>query len=264
MKPSPIHFIALVLTFSVGILIVWTVTILETSFPNSTLAETQHYAAPAKEPSAADATKSVEIPNETPEETRIEEFTDDKLIGRRKKNKIEIRCFSRGSERFAELKFFRRSEYGSWIEIQSFKFDKDGVTDCDPAIADFNNDGLKDFTYQSNVAARGANEVRKLFIYDRKHDELVYIKNSEDYPNMVYNERRHCIDAWLFYGATSTVFLKIEGDKLRQFAMVSTGLERVIEVFDTNGNSHILSRRKMNDQDVYTRYLDFQPVIPYR
>ncbi len=50
-------------------------------------------------------------------------------------------------------------------------------------LEDFNNDGIKDMTYVSAVAARGANEVRRLFIYDKKRDELVYIKNSEDYPN---------------------------------------------------------------------------------
>jgi hypothetical protein len=198
------------------------------------------------------------------EKTRIEQFSDDQRIGRRGKNKIEIECFSLDDNRFAEMKFYTRSEYGAWFEVQSFRFDKDGVTDCDPVVEDFNNDGFKDFTYQSIVAARGANEVRKLFIYDKDRDELIYIRNSEDYPNMVYNKRLHCIDAWLFHAATTTVFLKIDGDELKEFATVNTGLELIAEVVDKDGKSRVISRKKMKEADVYTRYIDFKPVTPYQ
>jgi hypothetical protein len=198
------------------------------------------------------------------EKTRIEQFADDKRIGRQGRNKIEIECFSLGDERFAEIKFYSRSDYGAWIEVQSFKFDKDGVTDCDPVTDDFNNDGFKDFTFRSAVAARGANETRKLFIYDKKQDELIYITNSENYPNMVYNKRLDCIDAWLFHGATTTVFLKIDGNQLKEFATVNTGLELIAEVVDNDGQSHVISREKMKEADVYTRYIDFEPVTPYR
>ncbi|MEP6788600.1 MAG: hypothetical protein ABJB40_09225, partial [Acidobacteriota bacterium] len=170
MKRLSICLIAFSLGFCVGMITVW---ILAQSTPIRTEVasnEPQSYSVTTEEPSVFESPKSMQISNGSLEETRIEQFTDEKTIGRHRKNKVEIRCCSRGDERFAEIKFFTRSRYGAWIEMQSFKFDKDGVTDCDPIIEDFNNDGLRDFTYRSNVAARGSNEVRKLFIYDKKRD----------------------------------------------------------------------------------------------
>lgn len=197
-----------------------------------------------------------------PEETRIEYFSDDRQIGRRGKNKIELRCFSNSVGRFAELKFYTRSEYGSWFEVQSFKFEKDGVTDCNPIVEDFNNDGLLDFTYESRVAARLSNEVRRLFIYDKKVDELVYIQNSEDYPNLSYNKKLNCVDAFIVTGSTETVFLQIKGDTLKEFASVSTGSERVVTVTRKDGTQVILRREEMdpdNFEEVYRRFSSYNP-----
>jgi len=197
------------------------------------------------------------------EETRIEYFSDDRRIGRRGKDRIELRCFNNSTGRFAELKFYTRSEYGSWFEVQSFKFEKDGVTDCDPIIEDFNNDGLKDFTYQSMVAARGSNEVRKLFIFDKEQDALVYIKDSENYPNLSYNKKLNCVDSFIVTGSTETVFLRIEGDTLKEFASVSTGSERVVTVTRKDGTRVILRREEMdpdNFDEVYRRFSSYNPL----
>jgi len=190
-------------------------------------------------------------------------FTDESRIGRAGKNKIVVNCFERGGEMVAEIKFYSRSNNARWEQKQSFEFKKDGLTGCDPEIKDFNNDGLKDFTYQSNVAARGANVIRTLFIYDPKKDELLYVKNSESYPNMLYNEKLDCIDSWMFHGATTTVFLKIEGDMLKEFASVDTGAELVVKVTTEIGEREI-RRKTMSLDDIYTRYISFDPPIPYK
>lgn len=206
--------------------------------------------------------KASESDNENLDETRIEYFIDEKRIGRRGKNRIEIRCFSPGANRFADIKFYSRTEYDAWVEIQRFRFEKDGVTGCDPIVEDFNNDGLKDFTFQSAVAARGANEVRKLFIYDKENDELVYIQNSEDYPNLAYNKKLNCVDAWAFTASTTTIFLRIDGDMLREFASVSTGLERIVTVTRKDGTEVILRREKMdpdNYSEIYRRFSTYNP-----
>lgn len=198
--------------------------------------------------------------NHAPEPKMFSEsFTDDSHIGRRKRNKVEIRCFERGKGTTAEIKFYSRFTGGGWTQRQSFALDGYSSLGCDPKIQDFNNDGLKDLTYRSNVAARGANDVRTLFIYDRSKDELVHIKNSEDYPNLAYNKTLNCLDSLMFHGATTTVFLKLEGDTLREFASVGTGLERVVSVTDKNGKSRVLSRKKMRADDVYTRFSSFDP-----
>ena len=190
----------------------------------------------------------------------LETFSDDAGIGVPGRNKIELRSYSasQGSS-FVEIKFYSRTEDNAWGLKQSFEFEKNSLIYCDPHLKDFNNDGLKDLTYISNVAARGANEVRRLFIYDKERDELLLIKNSDDYPNLEYNEKLDCVDAWLFHGATTTVFLKIEGDMLRKFASVDTGAERIVTVLDKDGKERILSRRKMNEDEIYMRYSSFDP-----
>lgn len=190
-----------------------------------------------------------------------EAFTNDTRIGRPRKNKVEIKCYERGNGMIAEITFYSRSNSGAWQQKQSFEFEKDNVTNCDPKVEDFNNDGLKDFTYKSNVAARGANEIRTLFIYDKAKNELVHIKNSEHYPNLAYNKKLDCLDAWLFHGATTTVFLRIEGDELADFASVDTGAELVVTLRGKYGRREI-SRKRMPLEDIYTRYSSFDPPRP--
>lgn len=264
MNRLSIGLIVFGLTFCLAVVTVWMLamgSILRTDTQSN---ETGTAIPALTRPLDIEPSKSNVIVNESEnlDDTRIEYFSDEKKIGRRGKNRIEIRCFSRGANRFAEIKFYARTEYGAWIEWQSFKFEKDDLTDCDPVVEDFNNDGLKDFTYRSDVAARGANEVRKLFIYDKRQDELVYIKNSEDYPNIAYNKKLNCVDAWAFTATTTTIFLKIEGDMLREFASVSTGLQRIVTVTRNDGTEVILRREKMNPDnlaEVYRRFSSYNP-----
>lgn len=214
------------------------------------------------DPPTAVTTKAKDENSDT-QETRNEYFSDDRRIGRRGRNKIELRCFSDRVGRFAELKFYSQSEYGSWVEVNSFKFEKDGVTNCNPIVEDFNNDGLKDFTYESNVAARGSNQVRKLFIYDKDLDDLVYVVNSEEYPNLSYNKRLDCVDSFIITGTAETVFLRINGNMLNQFASVSTGSERVVTVTRNDGTEVILRREEMdpdNFEEVYRRFSSYDPL----
>jgi len=117
-----------------------------------------------------------------------------------------------------------------------------------PKFEDFNNDGLNDLTFISGTAARGANEIRTLLIYEKKSDELLHIKNSADYPNLAYNSRLDCIDAWSFYGGTATVFLRLKGDMLEEFASVEDfPPNRTVTVRDRNGREKVIRRDKIAD-----------------
>jgi len=193
----------------------------------------------------------------------VEFFTDDSKVGVPRKNKIEISNFKKSDGNIIEIKFYLLAENKEWKLKQTFEFEKDGLLDCDPKLEDFNNDGFKDMTYVSAVAARGANEVRRLFIYDKKKDELIYIKNSENYPNMQYNKELDCIDAWLFHGGTTTVFLKIDEDSLREFASVDNGINRTVYLIDKNGKEKLLRTDKIKEEDIYVRYNNFNPPKPY-
>ncbi|MEO3402965.1 hypothetical protein AAFN85_03625 [Mucilaginibacter sp. CAU 1740] len=117
-----------------------------------------------------------------------ESFTDSLNIGRKGLNKVRLEQFRKEPDStYVVIRFF--SKHGDkWILKNEFHLPKDGITGPDPLISDFNNDGLKDFTFISAIAARGGNEIRTLFIYDKKNDDLVLIKNSDTFPNLSYNK----------------------------------------------------------------------------
>jgi hypothetical protein len=195
----------------------------------------------------------------------LEFFSDDSNIGTFRKNKIEISHFKILDGDMVEIKFYSRAENKDWHFKQTFEYEKFGSLPIEPNLEDFDNDGFKDMTFVSGIAARGANDIRKLFIYDEKKDELIYIKNSEEYPNIKYNRKLNCIDAMLFYGGTSTVFLKIDVDSLKEFASVeSFGSKRTVSVIDRNGRKKVLRTDKIEEDEVYERYENFNPPEPYR
>ena len=159
-------------------------------------------------------------------------------IGRRGKNRVEVKCSRALDEEIVKIDFYSKRPDESWRVRQSLNFKKDGGPPCDPKVEDFNNDGSNDLTFISGQAARGANEIRTLLIYDKKRDELVHIRNSAEYPNLAYNSALDCIDAWSFYGGTATIFLRLKGDMLEEFASVEDfPPTRTVTVRDREGRS---------------------------
>lgn len=189
----------------------------------------------------------------------LEEYFSDSLhIGRKGHNKIEMSLLRTKDRSFVIINFFTRQN-GCWVVANHYELDKDDVLGMDPELSDFNNDGLNDMTYVSAVAARGANEVRRLFIYNKSNDRLMMIENSDDYPNLRYNKRLHCLDAFLVYGGCSTVFLRIEGDSLKEFACVELANGLSVTTYDRHGKEKIIYTDTTNKAE-YVRYINFQPL----
>jgi hypothetical protein len=194
--------------------------------------------------------------------TQLEEFFVDSLnIGRKQLNKIEISKYRAVDSNYVVTKFYSKQK-NKWVLKSEFQFWKDGIIGLDTKLSDFNNDGFKDLTYISAVAARGANEVRRLFIYDKHRDQLICMKNSESYPNMIYNRELNCIDAFLVYGGCSTVFLNISGDSLKEFASVELYEGLTVRVYDNKGKEKIIYRDTTNKAG-YIRYKNFRPLKEY-
>ncbi|OOQ57962.1 XAC2610-related protein [Mucilaginibacter pedocola] len=191
----------------------------------------------------------------------IESFTDSTHIGRKKHNKFELKRYALGDSIYVVIRFWCKQN-NKWSARNEFRFPKNMGGGCNPQISDFNNDGLKDVTYISNEAARGANEVRTLFIYDNKNDRLIHIKNSERFPNMEYNSTLNCIDALLFSGCTATVFAKLEADSLRTFASVEQCDSIRVCTYNKNGiEKRILT--KPAEPDVISRFRNYKPLEEY-
>jgi hypothetical protein len=200
---------------------------------------------------------------EPPDEYEPEQFFDERRIGKRRLNRVEISTYKKDDRLFVKTKFYAKSK-SEWIRKNESEIEKFGHLPLEPEVKDFNGDGFNDVTFVSGIAARGANEIRELFIYDPRKDELVHIKNSGDYPNLQYNPLLKCLDAWIFTGSTETVFLKLNGDKLVEFASVDDSeTERFIYIINGNGKKRLLRREKRKDEG-FDRYINFNPVQTYR
>lgn len=203
--------------------------------------------------------KTETIPQNTLQAEEV--FIDSLNIGRKKFNKVEVSKYRVTDSIYVDIKFYTR-QTNTWKLTQTIHFLKDGITDCRTKLSDFNNDKLNDMTIVSSVAARGANEIRRLFIYDKATDKLIEMKNSEKYPNMLYNKDLNCIDALLVYGGSSTVFLKISGDSLKEFASVDVMDGITVREFDKNGKEKIIFQDTTNKDD-YIRFKTYKPLKEY-
>lgn len=203
-----------------------------------------------------------EVVESIPDEFLMEYFVDSLTIGNKTKNKIELSLYKTIADSSYVIINFYTKQKNSWVLRNQYTFEKDGLTGLDTKLSDYNNDGLLDLTYVSAVAARGANEVRRLFIYDKANDELILMKNSEHYPNMLYNKELDCIDSWMVYGGCSTVFLEISGDSLRELASVNIFQGLSVVTFDEWGEE----KRRFEDSTyngVNERFKSYQPLKVY-
>jgi len=209
-----------------------------------------------------DTTPKTEIETIPIDTHELEEvFIDSLTIGRKKFNKIEVFKYSTVDSNYVDIKFYKKRNH-KWLLNQTLHFLKDGISSCDTKLSDFNNDRLNDMTIVSSIAARGANQVRRLFIYDKSSDKLIEMKNSEKYPNMLYNKNLNCIDAFLVYGGSSTVYLKIRGDSLKVFASVEASDGITVREFDTNGKEKIIFKDTTNKAS-YIRFKTYKPLRRY-
>ena len=210
--------------------------------------------------------KHVSAANTTNTNTEIiETFVDSLNIGEKGKNKVELIKHRVFEDTYVIVKFYRKATVPNrWYNANTYIVQCNAMQGLVPNITDFNNDNFNDITFISAQAARGANEVRRLFIYDDYESALISIVNSEDYPNMRYNKELNCIDAFLFHGGTSTVFARIKGDSLKEFASVHNDSHRKVYEVDKFGKDKLLRRDKINPEDVYIRYINYKPLKAYK
>jgi hypothetical protein len=194
-------------------------------------------------------------------------FVDSLNIGEKGKYKVELIKHRVYDDIYVIVKFYIKGrntikDPETWMIQNNYSYETTALMGFEPNISDFNDDGLNDLTFISGTAARGANEVRRLFIFDQQKQELISLVNSQDYPNMLYNKELDCIDAFLFYGGCSTVFLNIEGDSLKKFASVDLDNGLSVSTYDKNGKEKIIMTDKTNEAG-YIRYKNFKPLKEY-
>jgi hypothetical protein len=197
----------------------------------------------------------------------IDTFVDSLNIGEKGKCKVELIKHRVYDDIYVIVKFYIKGrntikDPETWMVQNNFAYETTALMGFEANISDFNNDGSNDLTFISGTAARGANEVRRLFIFDQQKQDLISMVNSQDYPNMLYNKELNCIDAFLVYGGCSTVFLSIEGDSLKEFASVELNDGLTVSTYDKSGKEKIIMTDKTNKAG-YVRYKNFKPLKVY-
>ncbi|MCC6724975.1 MAG: hypothetical protein IT258_10730 [Saprospiraceae bacterium] len=101
-----------------------------------------------------------------------------------------------------------------------------------------------------------------MFIYDDNLNQLIFIKNSDEYPNLQYNELLNCVDSWAISSGSSTSFLSIEKDSFRMFAqVVAMDGELDVYTYDKNGVPKLMLDKAIEEEDVFTRYKNYKPLV---
>ncbi|MBO9584623.1 MAG: hypothetical protein J7574_10745 [Flavobacterium sp.] len=195
--------------------------------------------------------------------TKNETFVDSIKIAEAKKYKIEISQTTIDSITNVSFSLFLKKN-GKWNKIQNYSLKKESDIPLLTEIKDFNNDGLNDFTIHYSTAGRGANDLRKLFVFSKKQDKFIEIKNSDLYPNIQYNKRLNCIDALSVYAGTTTTFLKLRNDQLVEFARVDI-LDGNIDVYRIENNEEIKLRSEAysGTNDEMIRFANYDPLEEY-
>lgn len=189
----------------------------------------------------------------------LEVFKDSINFGKRNDNKIEIYKIGNQDSTFVKVHLYELHNT-DWKLKDSLILNAVRVNDLETEIKDFNNDGFKDIVFTSGMAARGGNIVQTLILYSAENQSLNWIKNSENFPNLLYNEKLNCIDALILTGGQTTYFLKIENDSLKEFASVdqSAGIITA-KILEENGKWKEIKSIKESSEN-FDRFIDFNPI----
>lgn len=195
------------------------------------------------------------------DENYTEKFWSNK-IGVNDSFRIELEQIRTFNDIYVDTEFFKKQN-GKWILVQKIKESKDGVSDLGAEVTDINGDGFNDLLFQTATAARGANVVKTLFLFDTVNSKLIKIKNSSYYPNLMYNSQLKCIDAQYFCAGSTTAFLKIVADTFQEFADVSAMNGYItISLINEKGKRREISNKKYAQYQFgdYNRFISYHPL----
>ena len=202
-------------------------------------------------------TKTSSIKSTTVDKLKF--FADSINFGQKQNNKIEIYEIETEENTIAKVVLYEKRS-SQWKLIDSLTFYAALIYDLDAEVKDFNIDNFNDIIFTTGMSARGGNIVQTLILYAPKDKSLNLIKNSEEFPNLEYNEKLNCIDACILTGGQTTYFLKIENDSLKEFAEVDQRDGRIIaKILETNGKWKEIENIK-DTPEGFDRFINYNPI----
>lgn len=184
-------------------------------------------------------------------------FVDSLKIGRKGFNKLEMWC----GEETLRVCFFSKRKKG-WILKNELNLERPSQALYDCLVVDVNGDGYRDVTYTSATAARGGNVIKQLLTYEPSADTLTWVKNSEDYPNLIYDPEHRWLNSFALTGSSFTTFLRLQKDSLQRIAEVSLDDSIYVEVVGKSGEVNTKSFPN-KEQVIYARLKTFRPLRFY-
>lgn len=188
-----------------------------------------------------------------------EKFSDSKTVIKNNQYKLDVVQKNQKENAIVNFSLFKK-ENKKWIKLQDYHFTKQNFSLTVDTSEDLNNDGYKDVKISFAQAARGANEVNRLFIFDPKTQKLIDMENSADYPNLHYNKKRDCVTSDIFYGGSATYFLKIKKNKLEPFGKVEYYDDSISSYKIVNGEKILLKKIPYKTEDAGVFFSNFDPV----
>ena len=188
-----------------------------------------------------------------------EYFSDSKTAIKANQYKIEITQNNNSKKPVVYFNLYRKSSK-KWLKIQSGNFTKESTSLYVTTDEDLNNDGYNDLKISFAQAARGANEIEKLLIFNPKLQKLIEIVNSQEYPNLHYNSKRNCINSYMFSGSNTTLFFKLRNNKLENFAKVEFYNDSVYSYKIKKNQEILLKKRTYQSSDAAIFFSDFDPI----
>lgn len=197
----------------------------------------------------------------TQEEKVFESFVDTIRIDKNKLFKVEFYRFGLKLDEDHWVKIiFLKKETNYWEEFLRFESERNQTHINMPKIEDVNYDGYLDYSYVPFLAARGANELRELFVFDSDSNNFIHIKNSSDFPNLSYNNKLDCYNSWAFHGGTTQYFLSLEVDTLIELATIYiNGFERELTIYGENGEVSF-SKTDSIQEEGFPFYNNYDPI----
>lgn len=125
------------------------------------------------------------------------------------KDKLNVICYTVGTDQVCKRIVLVLRDNDT---IFNARFSSTTLLGPDFQFEDFNFDGIKDLTIRSEEALRGANDIRRLFLYS--NDGIFEVKNAEWFPNLTTTPNQRLIRSWIFTGNNTTVFLHLQEDSL--------------------------------------------------
>ncbi|MFM2385862.1 MAG: hypothetical protein RL660_619 [Bacteroidota bacterium] len=192
----------------------------------------------------------------------IEHFVDSLSFGQKKRHKLEIYKVHDTVSTNAIVLLYVQSG-SKWVAVDTVITNAVLINDINACIKDFNGDGFNDVVFTSGMANRGGNNIQTLLLYSKESNRLIWIKNSESYPNLTVNPKLKCINSFILTGGQTTCFLRLQGDSLIEFASVDQRDGRIVaEVIDKSGDRKIITD-VIDSSGGFEMFINYDPVEVY-